>query len=159
MFTRFANSIREFFSDVTGELKKVSFPTRAETIGSTTVVIVFCIIMSLYLSAVDSVDMRRAAALTSGYLTHRILPTTHTRTESTADRYRDMMIQKTMTTVVDPIVSALVGNETFFNSPFTSPKNSRMELINLVNMPTPSARQISPLCYLPTPGSGHQHRA
>ncbi|MEK7761107.1 MAG: preprotein translocase subunit SecE [Nitrospirota bacterium] len=55
MFTRFINSIREFFSDVNGELKKVSFPTRAETIGSTTVVIVFCIIMSLYLSAVDSV--------------------------------------------------------------------------------------------------------
>jgi preprotein translocase subunit SecE len=40
---------------VRGELKKVSFPTRAETIGSTTVVIVFCIIMSLYLSFVDSV--------------------------------------------------------------------------------------------------------
>jgi preprotein translocase subunit SecE len=55
MVTRFINSIREFFSDVNGELKKVSFPTRAETIGSTTVVIVFCIIMSLYLSAVDSV--------------------------------------------------------------------------------------------------------
>ena len=55
MFTRFTNSIREFFSDVSGELKKVSFPTRAETIGSTMVVIVFCIIMSLYLSAVDSV--------------------------------------------------------------------------------------------------------
>jgi preprotein translocase subunit SecE len=55
MFTRFINSIREFFSDVSGELKKVSFPTRGETIGSTTVVIVFCIIMSLYLSAVDSV--------------------------------------------------------------------------------------------------------
>ncbi|TKB73437.1 MAG: preprotein translocase subunit SecE [Nitrospira sp.] len=48
-------SIREFFSDVSGELKKVSFPTRAETIGSTTVVIVFCIIMSLYLSFVDSI--------------------------------------------------------------------------------------------------------
>ena len=55
MFTRFTNSIREFFSDVSGELKKVSFPTRAETIGSTTVVIVFCIIMSLYLSFVDSI--------------------------------------------------------------------------------------------------------
>jgi preprotein translocase subunit SecE len=55
MFTRFTNSIREFFSDVSGELKKVSFPSRAETIGSTTVVIVFCIIMSLYLSGVDSV--------------------------------------------------------------------------------------------------------
>jgi preprotein translocase subunit SecE len=55
MFTRMIDSIREFFSDVSGELKKVSFPTRAETIGSTTVVIVFCIIMSLYLSFVDSI--------------------------------------------------------------------------------------------------------
>lgn len=55
MFKNFIDSIREFFSDVRGELKKVSFPTRPETIGSTTVVIVFCIIMSLYLSFVDSV--------------------------------------------------------------------------------------------------------
>ena len=55
MFRKFTDSIREFFSDVHGELKKVSFPTRAETVGSTTVVIVFCIIMSLYLSFVDSV--------------------------------------------------------------------------------------------------------
>jgi preprotein translocase subunit SecE len=55
MFTRMIESIREFFGDVSGELKKVSFPTRAETIGSTTVVIVFCIIMSLYLSFVDSI--------------------------------------------------------------------------------------------------------
>ena len=55
MFRKLADSIREFFSDVRGELKKVSFPTRAETVGSTTVVIVFCIIMSLYLSFIDSV--------------------------------------------------------------------------------------------------------
>jgi preprotein translocase subunit SecE len=55
MFKNFINSIQEFFNDVRGELRKVSFPTRAETIGSTTVVIVFCIIMSLYLSFVDSV--------------------------------------------------------------------------------------------------------
>jgi len=55
MFRKFTDSIREFFIDVRGELRKVSFPTRAETIGSTTVVIVFCIIMSLYLSFVDSV--------------------------------------------------------------------------------------------------------
>ena len=54
MFKRFIDTIREFFIDVRGELKKVSFPTRAETIGSTTVVIVFCIIMSVYLSVVDS---------------------------------------------------------------------------------------------------------
>ncbi|HZC80375.1 MAG TPA: preprotein translocase subunit SecE [Nitrospiraceae bacterium] len=55
MFKNFFNSIQEFLNDVRGELKKVSFPSRAETIGSTTVVIVFCIIMSLYLSFVDSV--------------------------------------------------------------------------------------------------------
>jgi preprotein translocase subunit SecE len=55
VFRKFIDSIREFLNDVRGELKKVSFPTRAETIGSTTVVIVFCIIMSLYLSFVDSI--------------------------------------------------------------------------------------------------------
>jgi len=55
MFRKFIDSIREFLNDVRGELKKISFPTRAETIGSTTVVIVFCIIMSLYLSFVDSI--------------------------------------------------------------------------------------------------------
>ncbi len=54
MFKKLVESIREFIADVRGELKKVSFPTRAETIGSTTVVIVFCIIMSLYLSMIDS---------------------------------------------------------------------------------------------------------
>ncbi|MDH4085735.1 MAG: preprotein translocase subunit SecE [Nitrospira sp.] len=47
-------TIRLFVTDVRAELKKVSFPSRAETIGSTTVVIVFCIIMSLYLSVIDS---------------------------------------------------------------------------------------------------------
>ena len=55
MFKKLADSVREFIADVRSELKKVSFPTKAETIGSTTVVIVFCIIMSLYLSMIDSV--------------------------------------------------------------------------------------------------------
>ncbi len=47
-------SITEFLSDVGGELKKISYPTKSETIGSTTVVLLFCVIMSLYLSVVDS---------------------------------------------------------------------------------------------------------
>jgi preprotein translocase subunit SecE len=55
MFKRMTDSIRLFITDVRAELKKVSFPTRPETIGSTTVVIVFCVLMSLYLSAVDSI--------------------------------------------------------------------------------------------------------
>ena len=54
MFKRMTDSIRLFITDVRAELKKVSFPTRAETIGATTVVIVFCVLMSLYLSGVDS---------------------------------------------------------------------------------------------------------
>lgn len=54
MFKRMTATIRAFLTDVRAEMKKVSFPTRAETIGSTTVVIVFCIIMSLYLSVIDS---------------------------------------------------------------------------------------------------------
>ena len=54
MLKRTWTSIVEFMTDVRGELKKVSFPTSQETLGSTTVVIVFCIIMSLYLSVVDA---------------------------------------------------------------------------------------------------------
>jgi len=54
MFKRMIDSVKEFITDVRVELKKVSFPTRAETIGSTTVVIVFCVLMSLYLSVIDS---------------------------------------------------------------------------------------------------------
>ncbi len=55
MFQRLITSVREFIDGVRGELKKVSFPSKAETIGATTVVIVFCILMSLYLSMMDSV--------------------------------------------------------------------------------------------------------
>ncbi len=54
MFRQFVNSVREFIDGVRSELKKVSFPSKSETIGATTVVIVFCILMSLYLSVIDS---------------------------------------------------------------------------------------------------------
>lgn len=54
MLRKFWNSIAEFLSDVRSELKKISYPTKAETIGSTTVVLLFSVIMSLYLSMVDS---------------------------------------------------------------------------------------------------------
>lgn len=54
MFKKVWSSITEFLSDVRGELKKISYPTKSETIGSTTVVLLFCVFMSLYLSVVDS---------------------------------------------------------------------------------------------------------
>jgi len=55
MFKNLWTSISEFLTDVRAELRKVSFPTKEETIGSTTVVIIFCVFMSIYLSAVDTV--------------------------------------------------------------------------------------------------------
>ena len=54
MFKKLWASVVEFLTDVRAEVRKVSFPTRGETMGSTTVVIVFCIIMSFYLSVVDT---------------------------------------------------------------------------------------------------------
>ncbi|TFG64613.1 MAG: preprotein translocase subunit SecE [Nitrospirales bacterium] len=54
MFKKVWSSIAEFLSDVRSELKKISYPTKSETIGSTTVVLLFCVIMSIYLSVVDS---------------------------------------------------------------------------------------------------------
>jgi preprotein translocase subunit SecE len=55
MFTRLWSSVMEFLADVRSELRKVSFPSWSETIGSTTVVIIFCVIMSIYLSVVDTI--------------------------------------------------------------------------------------------------------
>ena len=54
MFKKIWSSITEFLADVRSELKKISYPTRTETIGATTVVLLFCLIMSMYLSVVDS---------------------------------------------------------------------------------------------------------
>lgn len=54
MVKKWWGAVVEFLSEVRSELKKVSYPTKADTIGSTTVVLMFCVIMSLYLSVVDS---------------------------------------------------------------------------------------------------------
>ena len=53
MFKRMTDSVRLFVADVRAELKKVSFPSRAETIGSTTVVIVFVCIVIAYVTVLD----------------------------------------------------------------------------------------------------------
>ena len=54
MFAKLWSSVTEFFNEVKAEFRKISFPTKAETVGSTTVVIIFCVIMSIYLSVVDT---------------------------------------------------------------------------------------------------------
>ncbi len=45
--------IKEFFREVKVEIKKVVFPTKDELIGSTWVVIIIIIVVSLFLGVVD----------------------------------------------------------------------------------------------------------
>ncbi len=45
--------VREFFHDVLVEFRKVSWPSRREVTGSTTVVIVVVVILAVFLAAVD----------------------------------------------------------------------------------------------------------
>lgn len=45
----------DFLKEVRAELKKVTWPTRSETISSTYLVLVMVIMVSAYLGAVDSI--------------------------------------------------------------------------------------------------------
>jgi len=47
------NKVKEFFRDVKVEVKKVVFPTKEELIGSTWVVIITVIVISLFLGVID----------------------------------------------------------------------------------------------------------
>jgi preprotein translocase subunit SecE len=47
------NKVKEFFRDVKVEVKKVVFPSKDELIGSTWVVIITVIVISLFLGVVD----------------------------------------------------------------------------------------------------------
>lgn len=58
MFKRVWSQIVEFLVDVRSELKKVTYPTHSETIGSTTVVIVLVVLVSLFLALADLLLVR-----------------------------------------------------------------------------------------------------
>jgi preprotein translocase subunit SecE len=47
------NKVKEFFREVKTEVKKVVFPTKEELIGSTWVVIITVLIISLFLGIID----------------------------------------------------------------------------------------------------------
>ncbi|MBI5043675.1 MAG: preprotein translocase subunit SecE [Nitrospirae bacterium] len=47
------NRIKEFLKEVKGEIKKITFPTREETISSSVVVVVVVVVVSVFLSLVD----------------------------------------------------------------------------------------------------------
>lgn len=48
-------SVREFLRDTNGEMKKVTWPTKNEVVGTTTVVIVATIVFALFLWGCDMV--------------------------------------------------------------------------------------------------------
>lgn len=47
------HKVKEFFREVKGEMKKVVFPSRDELIGSTWVVIITVLVVSVFLGIVD----------------------------------------------------------------------------------------------------------
>ncbi len=60
---KLVDRVKEFFQEVSGELKKVSYPTRAETVGSTSVVLVFVLAVAIFLSAMDAVLVKLVALI------------------------------------------------------------------------------------------------
>ena len=48
-----ANKISNYFSEVRQELSKVSWPSREELYGSVVVVVVLCLILSVFVYSVD----------------------------------------------------------------------------------------------------------
>jgi preprotein translocase subunit SecE len=58
MIKKWSQPLVDFFKDVRSELSKVTFPSKSETVGSTTVVIVFTVIVSLFLWMIDIILVR-----------------------------------------------------------------------------------------------------
>ena len=58
MIKRFFAATVEFLKEVKVELKKISYPSQSETMGSTTVVLIFVVIISIFLAFVDAVLAR-----------------------------------------------------------------------------------------------------
>ena len=58
MIKRWFSTISTFLDEVKGELRKTSYPSRKETMGSTGVVLIFTVIMSIFLALVDALLVR-----------------------------------------------------------------------------------------------------
>lgn len=77
------------------------------------------------------------------------LPTNHERNESTTDKYSDINMQNTITTVVEPIVSARLGKDTFFSSARTSVTNSRTASVMRLNITDSVSSSQTPTDFIP----------
>lgn len=56
---------KEFFDQAKGELKKVTWPTREETVKTGIAVLVFSVVMAIYLGVVDMALSRLVALILS----------------------------------------------------------------------------------------------
>jgi len=63
MFRRFFARVSEFLSEVKAEIKKMSFPSRPETLASTGVVLILVLILSIFLSSMDHILVRLVKAV------------------------------------------------------------------------------------------------
>ncbi len=63
IFQRAVGAVRQYFKETTGELRKVSWPTRKEATYLTGVVIVVTVVMSTYLGLLDFIFTRLIALL------------------------------------------------------------------------------------------------
>jgi len=64
MFRRIYTQLVVFFTDLKSELKKVTYPTKSETVGSTMVVLVFVVIVGIFLALVDALLVRLVSRIT-----------------------------------------------------------------------------------------------
>lgn len=53
MFAKTIESIKVFYEEVRSEVKKVTFPTKDETLGTTAVVLVLISLATMYLWVID----------------------------------------------------------------------------------------------------------
>ena len=56
---------KEFYQSVVGEIRKTTFPSREDTVGSTGIVFILVIMLSVYLALVDGVFSRIMSAILS----------------------------------------------------------------------------------------------
>jgi len=66
IFQRFGNTVRKFFSETVGELKRVSWPSRQEAIRLTEIVIAVIFLMALVLGGLDWVYAKIFGAILGG---------------------------------------------------------------------------------------------
>ena len=57
-FSRITGSVRRYFKETSGELRKVTWPTRKEATNLTIIVVIVTLVMGIYLGLLDYIFSR-----------------------------------------------------------------------------------------------------